>query len=330
MRRSLTSPLSISLLAVAVVAAALAVPAGAAAPAADLQPQRLDRGADIAVPHVEDGPYGEVFVDGARRVELPGQVARIVGPSDDAWLVATGNVDRNRNRRVVRVEADGSVTDVLRNIETSTVIVSADGSTLAWQQYVSRGRKVLTHVASATDGTDLGTRGPTRYEDLLAVDPKKVVLGSDTRTFAWNHSRNATRTRTIAGGMAAGVDLPLRLLSSWTKHPYDGGCYVLRRLGSRVKLWSSCRERVAAFSPDGTQMLTFHKLTDGLGPGEITLRTIRGKRLATWTTGWFSGWEWESPGIVLLEANGKRRSATVRCDLGACENATDPVKVQVP
>jgi hypothetical protein len=95
-------------------------------------------------------------------------------------------------------------------------------------------------------------------------------------------------------------------------------------------VWRSCKERVAAISPDGTQLLTFHILTDGVGPGRINLRTLRGKRLATWTTGWFSGWQWESPGTVLLEVNGTRKFATVRCTLAACENATDPVKVTPP
>ena len=103
MRRSISTAVLTALAA----AAALAVPAQAAAPTAELQPDRLPRGADIAVPHIEDGD----FVDGARRVELPGTVARVIGPVADGWLVATNNVDRKRNRRVVRVEADGAVVD---------------------------------------------------------------------------------------------------------------------------------------------------------------------------------------------------------------------------
>ncbi len=95
-------------------------------------------------------------------------------------------------------------------------------------------------------------------------------------------------------------------------------------------VWKSCRDRVAAISPDGTQLLTFHILTDGVGPGEIHLREVDGTKLATWTTNWFSGWEWESPGAVLLDVNGARKSATVRCVLAQCENATDPVKAQAP
>jgi hypothetical protein len=77
-------------------------------------------------------------------------------------------------------------------------------------------------------------------------------------------------------------------------------------------------------------MMTFHILTDGLGPGEIRLRTIGGTKLATYTSNWFSSWGWESPGIVLLDTNGKKQSAVVRCTRDACENATDAEPVRTP
>jgi hypothetical protein len=60
-----------------------------------------------------------------------GTVARVIGQVADGWLVGTINVGRTRNRRVVRVEADGSVVDVLRDIDVPSVILSADGTTLA-------------------------------------------------------------------------------------------------------------------------------------------------------------------------------------------------------
>lgn len=64
-------------LAALTTAVSLVAPAQAAVPSVELQPHRLSRGADIAVPHIDDGD----FVDGARRTELPGTVARILGPS---------------------------------------------------------------------------------------------------------------------------------------------------------------------------------------------------------------------------------------------------------
>ena len=72
----------------------LAPSAGAAVPTVDLEPQQLSRGADLAVPHIDEGD----FVDGSRRVELPGTVARVIGQVGGGWLVGTSNVDRKRNR----------------------------------------------------------------------------------------------------------------------------------------------------------------------------------------------------------------------------------------
>ena len=159
--------------------------------------------------------------------------------------------------------------------------------------------------------------------------PLDPLLASDGRVFEWTFGTG--RTRTIVrktGGMAS---LEHDLLMIYTKDPYLGGCTKLVELSRpRVKRWASCRERVAAISPDGTQMLTFHILTDGIGPGELKLRTIRGSKLATYSTNWFGGWQWESPGTLLLDVNGRRKAATVRCVLDACENATDPVKVSEP
>lgn len=305
--------------------AVLAVPAQAVAPSVDLQPQQLTRGADIAIPHIDAGD----FVDGTRRVELPGTVARVIGRSGEAWLVGTNNVDRLRNRRVVRVEADGTVVDLLRDIDTATVILSADGSTLAWQAFVSRGRQVVTYAASAADGTLIGKKGPSPYVSLLDVAANRVILGTGTRVLQWKPASG--RQRTLVKKQAGSASIEHDLLSIYTKDPYAGGCTKLVRLSDRSDtLWTSCRDRVAAFSPDGTQMLTFHKLTDGLGPGDIRLREIDGTKVAAWTSSWFGGWQWESPGTVLLDVNGTRRSATVRCTVTACENATDPGPVQSP
>ncbi|RYB96306.1 hypothetical protein EUA06_01630 [Nocardioides glacieisoli] len=321
MRRSTTTVLVTALAA----AAALTVPAQAAAPAVELQPDRLSRGADVAVPHIEDGD----FVDGDRRVELPGTVARVVGEVDGGWLVATNNVDRKRNRRLVRVEADGAVVDVLRDIDVSTVILSADGSTLAWQQSVSGGRKTITYAYDVADAAVTGKKGPGPYVSLLDVAADRVVLGAGKRVLQWKPSTG--KQRTVVRKLAGSASIEHDLLSVYTKDPYDGGCTKLVRLSKpRVKVWKSCRDRIAAFSPDGTELLTFHILTDGLGPSAIHLREVDGTTLATWTTGWFSGWEWESTGTVLLEVNGKRKSATVRCVLAECENASDPVDVQAP
>jgi hypothetical protein len=88
---------------------------------------------------------------------------------------------------------------------------------------------------------------------------------------------------------------------------------------------------VDAFSPDGSQILTVHILSDGIGPRSVAHREIDGTRLATYeSTGWFTTLGWESPSTLLLETHGRRRTATVRCTLSDCENATDPVRTDPP
>ena len=93
------------------LATALVAPVHAAAPTVELQPHQLPRGADIAVPHIEDGQWGHVFVDGARRIELPGRVARVIGPSllrrreATSWRASCRrSASRLSSRRIVLID----------------------------------------------------------------------------------------------------------------------------------------------------------------------------------------------------------------------------------
>ncbi|WP_210438207.1 hypothetical protein [Nocardioides xinjiangensis] len=324
MRRT---PLTV-LTAVLATAAALAAPAEAAAPTVDLQPQQLPRGADVAVPHVDDG----VFVDGDRRIDLPGDDARVLGASDDgAWLAATWRTTRvgeQRGARVVRVRADGTVGTVLVGFEALDALLSEDGSRLVTVGDLGRRRAAVT-VRSATDGAEVASRTFRGYPEVLTADDRRVLVRTAGRTAWWRVGSD--RVRTLTRGLSGPASIEHDLFVTYTEDPYLGGCSRLVRLSDlATTLWRSCRQRVAAFSPDGTQVLSFHILTDGVGPGEIHLRTVRGTRLATWTTGWFGGWGWESPGTVLLRVNGRRTASVVRCTLARCENATDPVRVAAP
>ena len=326
MRHRPTGSLMAVLTTALVTGAVLAVPAQAAAPSVELQPHELARGADIAIPHIDEGD----FVDGTRRIELPGTVAELIGPSGDAWLVAihrTNRVGEWRNRRVVRVETDRTVRDVLRDVDPATLVLSEDGSRLVGP--TTDNRRTTIKVWSATDGTEIAARRFGGYPQVVSADDRKVLVDTTRHTAWWGVG--ADRVRTVTTKLSGPASIEHNLLVTYTKDPYLGGCTELVRLSApRMKVWKSCEDRVAAFSPDGTRMVTFDLLTDGLGPGVIHLRRIDGTKLATYSTNWFSGWEWESPDTLLLDVNGQRKFATVRCTLGACENATDPVKVTAP
>jgi hypothetical protein len=306
------------------------VPAQAAAPTVELQPDRLARGADIAVPHIEDGD----FVDGGRRIELPGTIARVIGPSMGGWMVETSRPNAvgetlRRHDRVAHVLPSGAVRTVLRHVDPSIVVVTEDGSSLLGVPDTGRSRATV-RVWSPVDGSLVASRSFRGFPEIVTAEGAKALVRTTTRTFWWNFARNEVR-RPLTTRLTGPASIEHDLLVTYTRDPYLGGCTKLVRLSRpELAVWTSCRDRVAAFSPDGTQLLTFHILTDGLGPGELHLREVDGTKLATWTTGWFSGWGWESSGAVLLEVNGRRRSATVRCVLTQCENATDPVQVQAP
>ena len=309
---------------------ALAAPAGAAAPT-DLQPQRLERGPDVAGPRIEEG---NVFVDGARRVDLPGADGEIIGDTPSGWVVGTFRTNAAGNRlggRVVKVDPSGAVITLARHVDPSTLVLSEDGSSLVGVPDASRSRGTVTVWSVVPTGSVPAAERTFRgYPEVLAASGTKVLIRTTTRTFWWNEARDEVRkplTRKIAGP----ADIEHDLLQTFTKDPYLGGCAQVIRLKRPATVrWRSCKERVAAFSPDGATMLTVGILSDGIGPNVITLRRTDGTRLASWTTSWFGGWDWESPDAVLLDVNGTRKSATVRCVLDDCENATDPVKVQAP
>ena len=313
-------------LAALTTAVSLVAPAQAAVPSVELQPHRLSRGADIAVPHIDDGD----LVDGTRRVELPGTVAEILGQDADAWLVAThrtNKVGEWRGRRVVRVEADGTVREVLRDVDAATLVLSEDGSRLVGPSTSTR--RTTVRVWSSVDGNVIAERSFSGYPEVVAADARRVLVDTTERLAVWRVG--AGTVRTVTGKLTGQASFEHDLLTTYTKDPYLGGCTKLVRLSDLGDtVWKSCRDRVAAVSPDGTRMVTFDILTDGLGPGVIHLREIDGTKLATYSTNWFSGWEWESPTTLLLDVNGQRKFATVRCTLGACENATDPVPVTAP
>ena len=128
-------------------------------------------------------------------------------------------------------------------------------------------------------------------------------------------------TRRFAGIADLGHDL----LATYTEDPYLDGCTVLSRLSRPGRtLWTSCRERVESFDPDGTGIATVHILSDGVGPGRVSVRAVRGTLQARYDAEqWFGAIRWEDADTVLLDTNGTQY-ATVRCTLAACENATDP------
>lgn len=311
----------------ALVGTAMMAPTQAAAPV-DLQPEDLSRGSDIAIAHIEDGD----FVLGDRTVDVGGGRAYLLGKAGKAWLVGTSDEDGGGKYRIVRVKADDTITVIKRGISFFELKLSENGRYFVLAGRGSR-KALPIRVFSSRTGELKTERDFPNYPSVIGMDGPRVLLSTwttgDTGIKTWD-TRTDTVTK-ISRRPANLVDIGNDLLASYTKDPYLDGCMVVSRLSDpSTRLWRSCTERVAAFSPDGDRIATVHILSDGIGPGEVWERELDGTLLGDYTTGWFGRIAFEDDTDLLLEVNGDTQSSTVRCSEGDCENATDPGAVQEP
>ena len=270
------------------------------------RPGSLERGDDVRLPHLE----GTTLVDGELRIEVPNAIT-LLGPSEDDYLVSTR--DSRGVYRVKRVAPDGSKAVLLRGRRALYTVLSDDGRHLIGTD----NRRLTTLTAyDATDGTEVA--GHTFRSRLEVLDADGgVVLAS-----SWE------RPRTLTGDLATGarerVSADVAYQGDLSADPYEGGCSLVTRPSAVGEtLWESCRQKVATFSEDGERLVTMHILTDGAGPGELQLRETDGTRLTTYAASWFGSVGWEDVDTLLLDANGRRNGALVRCDLAVCELASD-------
>ena len=224
---------------------------------------------------------------------------------------------------MVHLARDGQEQTLVSGSPAQTVL-SDDGSTIAVIERLRR-RGTRVDVRSSADGTLLASRDDFRsYPSLLDLDGDHLVVASFAAGARdWNWS--ADTVQRISRKPVYRVDLGTDRLAFFTGDPYDGGCSVVTTLARpRTRLWRSCHEAVRAFSTDGARLVTTDKLADGIGPGRVWERTVRGRLLASYTVAQFIGTiAWESPVDLLLDVHGRHQVTTVRCSAGDCERASD-------
>ncbi len=311
---------TLSTLAITVAGALIAAPALATVPTTvpttDLDPATLARGADVAIPYVD----GTTFVDGDRRVPLGGKYAWLLGASGDGHLVAVNA----GNTKIRRIDAAGTASTLIRTPNAASVHLSRNGRKIVVTG-VTGGKAQPRTVYSATTGQRLQRRTFAHYPTTLGMKGSKVLFSTSERgTFSWN--TRTDRVKKVTRRFASYAGVHNNLLASYTADPYEGGCTVLSTISRPGRtIWRSCKERVESVSPDGRLIATVDLLSDGVGPREVTVRTVSGTRLAHYRTSqWFGAITWEDDDTILLDVNAKVEAAIVRCDLTECENATDP------
>lgn len=305
---------TLGLSAVAALAAAplLAAPAVAAAPV-EIEPARLARGADPAVPFVRGGEV----VDGTRRVDVPGRRASVLGRSDGGYVVVSLV---GRTWTTSRVGVTSRPQTIVTGPVPEFVELSDDGGLVTVETNLRRRTRIDVHLASTGD---LVRRGLfARFPRVLDVQGERAVVGGPDGGYLWNVRTN--RRTVLDTGFVYEADISSDRLASFDKDPYEGGCSQVSQLFSpRDLLWASCVEAVREFSPDGDRIVTQHKLTDGLGAGRLRERTVEGRLLATYDVdSFFGSVAWEDDTHLLLEAYGESRGALVRCSEGDCERAS--------
>lgn len=307
-------------------AAALAVSLGAPAQAATtkLDPASLPRGADLAVPHLE----GKTVVDGAVRFKVKAPQVRLIGKAGTSYVVGTTRANGSGGR-VVRIAADGTVLTRLGRGDVYGAELSDDGLTLT--QVKPTARRTVLKVRAVDTGATVATRTFRGYVQVLDSDAGKLLLGRDRATLTWTTATDSVATVSTRTGYAG--DLSNDVVAVYTKDPYDGGCTVVQRLSTGARLFKDCEERVIAINGDATRFATVDILADGIGPGYVAVRDAAGARLAAYEVakrGWFGEIAFETPTALLLETNGARKAAWVRCTDAGCERASDLTPAETP
>lgn len=300
-----------------VAAAAVAVTLAAAPSSAatqTLNPGTLPQGAPVAVPHLE----GKTVVDGAVRVRVKAPVVRLLGKSGSAYVVTV--VDTNGRGQLLRVAADGTTTR-LGKADVYGARLSGDGQTVVTPTGPLARKKSAVLARSVATGEVLGKRKFRGYVNVLDAETDRVLLGGARKTWLWTTSTDSVATVAQLYGYRG--DISADVLAAYTKDPYEGGCSVVLRLSTGQQLWKSCTERVDSFNADASRMATIDILSDGLGPAYVAVRTGTGQKLAAYDVkGWFGEIGFETPTALLLDTNGKRKAATVRCTDTGCERAS--------
>lgn len=305
----------------------LAAPASAVVETTTIRLGELERGADATVPHLE----GKTLVDGDLRITFSAGQVRFLGVSGDDYVVATSTADGTSKRKVLRVTPADERTVIFRGAPVWALTLSGDGLDILRVRTLAQEEQTRVTVRSASDGSVVATRDFRGYASVLDAEDGRAVLGSwePNRAFRWNWQSD--NTRRLADDVGYRADIGTDRLAVFTKNPHLGGCSVVTTISDPdTPVWESCRQAVWGFAPGGTRMATIHKLTDGLGPGQVQLRKSGGKLLARYEAYVFSDVLWESDTSLLLETHSKKRVGLVRCVVADCELASDLRTSQLP
>ena len=201
------------------LAATLVASPSSAAATTTINPTKLPRGADVAIPHLE----GKTIVDGATRIRFKAPTLRLLGKSGTSYVVGTAD-RQGAHGQFFRVQPDGTRTKLGRADIYQTEL-SDDGQNLVTTK-VPDNRKTIVTVWSATSGDTVASRSFKGYASALDADTDRVLVGGPGKTWLWTTSTNSVGIVARDAGYAG--DLSADVLASYTKDPYQGGLFFPR------------------------------------------------------------------------------------------------------
>ncbi len=319
MRRLLTTTTALLGLAASAAAPMLALAPADAAETIAIKPASLPRGPDIKGPHLD----GTTIVDGDVSVKVKRPNVRLYGKWHDQYVAATGTSAWDKVK-LVRISASGKVTLLREFIDPFTAVLDAKNDQIAYS-YGGNTQKPTLAVYDFGIGDEVQVHGFVAMPQLLGFDDGLMVASfaePKAKTITWNTvTDEIVKVNAKQGNY---VSVAHDLLGYYSKDPQFGGCQVLAHLSNPGDvLWTNCGQRIEAVSPDGKRVATIPLLTDGLGARDVIVRKATGKVLAHYTIDNFFGtiW-WETNTKLLMDANGKTKAATVRCQVAVCSRAT--------
>ena len=316
MRRLLTTTTALLALAAPLVAAGPSV----AAPAdIEIKPGAIKRGPDIADAHLD----GTTIVDGDVRVKLKAPRALLYGKWNKYYIVATGDREWG-DVKLWRVSPAGVTKRLAKFIDPFNTRLDADGGQVAYSYGDSTSKPTIA-VYDLELKDEIIVNAFASLPTLLDFDESVVVasfVSFKVKTITWNITSDETvRVNSKRGNFAS---VAHNLLGFFNKDPFNKGCQVLTKLSDPTAVrWTNCDERIEAVSPDGRRVATIALLSDGIGPADVMVRKIGGTPVVHYSiNGWFGRIWWETPTKLLMESNGKSKSAVVRCKVALCNRAT--------
>ena len=316
MRRLLTTTTALLALAAPLLAAA---PSTAAPAEVAIKPGALKRGPDVAGAHLD----GKTIHDGDVSVTLKAPRVMLYGKWNKYYVVATGDREWG-NVKLLRVSAAGVTKKLAEFIDPFNTLLDSDGGQVAYSYGDSTDKPTIA-VYDLLQEHEVSINAFTSIPRLLDFDEGLVVASFwdfKIKTLTWDTV--ADHIEKVNSKRANYASKAHDLLGFFSKAPDSGGCQVLTHLSDPTDvIWTNCDERIEAVSPDGKRVATIPLLTDGLGAADVLVRKIGGAPVVHYSiNGWFGRIWWETPTKLLMEANGKTKSATVRCKVELCNRAT--------